>query len=69
MENLKNFEIEPIFDAFGIELLEGDIVDVQNAGEHTIYRKSDGHLYFKPYGIEDRVCDYFKDDIIKVNKK
>lgn len=47
------------FDKFEVELKEGDIVDVQNDGEHEIYKKEDGQLYFKPYGKEDRVSAYF----------
>jgi hypothetical protein len=54
------------FDKFGKELKEGDIVDVQKDGEHKIYKKEDGQLYFKPYKKEDRVSAYFSNDIIKV---
>tara|TARA_B100000768_G_C10917895_1_gene224412 strand:- start:160 stop:414 length:255 start_codon:yes stop_codon:yes gene_type:complete len=56
------------FDKFEVELKEGDIVDVQINGEHKIYKKEDGQLYFKPYGKEDRVSDYFSNDIIKVER-
>lgn len=56
------------FDKFGVELKEGDIVDVQRAGEHEIYKRGDGQLYFKPYGEEDRVSAYFSDDRIKVEQ-
>lgn len=52
-------------DKFGTELKEGDVVDVQCAGEHKIYQK-DNQLYFTPYGREDKVCDYFSNDLIKV---
>lgn len=31
------------FDKFGVELKEGDIVDVQIDGEHEIYKKEDGN--------------------------
>ena len=55
------------FDKFGLELKEGDVVDVQMDGEHTIYKKEDGQLYFKPYGKEDKVSAYFSNDMIKVN--
>ena len=54
------------FDKFRVELKEGDIVDVQMDGEHEIYKKEDGQLYFKPYGKEDRVSAYFSNDMIKV---
>lgn len=54
------------FDASGIELKSGDIVDVQLAGHHTIYKKDDGQLYFRPYGNEEKVSDYFSNDMIKV---
>ena len=56
------------YDKFGEELREGDIVDVQQAGCHAIYKKKDGHLCFKPYGEEERVKDYFSNDLIKVSK-
>jgi len=54
------------YDKFEVELKEGDIVDVQKDGEHKIYKKDDGQLYFKPYGKEDRVSAYFANDLIKV---
>ena len=54
------------FDKFDVELKEGDIVDVQNCGEHKIYKKEDGELYFKPYDVEEKVGDYFSNDMIKV---
>ena len=57
------------YDKFDQELFMGDTVDVQQAGQHIIYKKKDGHLYFRPYGEEERVKDYFSNDIIKVNKK
>ena len=58
-------QIVKCFDKFGEELQEGDYVDVQTSGKHKIYKKEDGQLYFKPYGREDRVSDYFSDDMIK----
>ena len=54
------------YDKFEQELFMGDIVDVQQAGQHIIYKKKDGYLYFRPYGEEERVKDYFSNDIIKV---
>lgn len=56
------------FDKFGLELKEGDFVDVQKDGEHEIYKKEDDQLYFKPYGKEDRVSAYFSNDMIKSDK-
>jgi hypothetical protein len=56
------------YDKFGEELFLGDVVDVQQAGQHIIYKKKDGHLYFRPYGEEERVKDYFSNDIIKIRK-
>ncbi len=55
-----------LFDRFGEELKSGDIVDVQCTGEHEIYKKEDGHLYFKPYEKEEMVRTYFSNDMIKV---
>jgi hypothetical protein len=54
------------FDWFGEELRAGDVVDVQKAGEHRIYMKPDGQLWFKPYGKEERVSHYFSNDMDKV---
>jgi hypothetical protein len=62
-------EFEPevkCLDRMGVELESGDVVDVQQAGKHTIYRGKDGELYFKPYGKEEKVKDYFSTDIEKV---
>jgi len=64
LENNQNYV--KCFDKFGKELKEGDIVDVQRDGEHEIYKKEDGQLYFAPYEKEDRVSAYFSNDLIKV---
>lgn len=56
------------FDRFDNELKAGDTVNVQRAGEHVIYEEADGQLYFEPYGMAERVCAYFKNDLTKVNK-
>jgi hypothetical protein len=58
------------FDKFDNELHDGDIVDVQMSGLHNIYKKEDdGQLYFKPYGKEERVHTYFRNDMIKIDGK
>ena len=67
MMHMKNKYVK-CFDKFDVELKEGDIVDVQMDGEHEIYKKEDGQLYFKPYGKEDRVSAYFSNDMIKVER-
>lgn len=54
-------------DKFDNELADGDLVDVQQAGQHRIYKR-DGLLYFRPYGEEEKVSDYFSNDIIKVTE-
>lgn len=62
-------EFEPevkCLDRMGVELESGDVVDVQQAGKHIIYRGKDGELYFKPYGKVEKVKDYFSTDIEKV---
>jgi hypothetical protein len=51
-------------DKFGRVIQDGDIVDVQMDGEHKVYKKEDGQLYFKPLGKEDRVSSYFSNDLI-----
>ena len=67
-DNMENKYVK-CFDKFEVELKEGDIVDVQRDGEHEIYKKEDGQLYFKPYGKEDRVSAYFSNDMIKVERE
>jgi hypothetical protein len=53
------------YDKYNQELFENDYVDVQKDGVHQIYKKEDGQLYFKPYGLEDKVSAYFSNDIAK----
>jgi hypothetical protein len=55
-------------DKFDNVISEGDILDVQMNGEHKVYLKN-GELYFKPYGEESKVRDYFSNDIVIVKKK
>jgi hypothetical protein len=55
-------------DKFDNVISDGDILDVQMAGEHKVYSKN-GELYFKPYGEESRVNDYFSNDLVIVKKK
>ena len=62
---LKSEEYMKCVDKFGVELKHGDFVDVQLDGAQLIYSKEDGQLYFKPYGKEDKVCDYFSNDLVK----
>ena len=52
-------------DKFSNEVKEGDFVDVQTDGVYQVYKKEDGQLYFKPYGREDRVSDYFSNDMVR----
>lgn len=54
-------------DKFDDEIKDGDMVDVQMAGEHRVYMK-DGQLHFSPYGEECMVCEYFSNDLILVKK-
>lgn len=56
------------YDRLGIEIMEGDLVDVQSDGVHEVYKKEDGQLYFKPYTKESRVSDYFSNDLEKKPK-
>jgi hypothetical protein len=53
------------YDRYNQLLKEGDYVDVQKDGVHQIYKKEDGQLYFKPYGLEDKVSAYFSNDMAK----
>ena len=56
------------YDRYNQLLKEGDYVDVQKDGVHQIYKKEDGQLYFKPYGLEDKVCAYFRKDLAKCDE-
>jgi hypothetical protein len=53
-------------DKFDRVIQDGCYVDVQNDGVHKVYRKEDGQLYFKPYGEEERVSNYFSNDLILI---
>lgn len=55
------------YDKFRDLISPGDIVNVQSAGNHKVYLKN-GELYFTPYGKEDKVCDYFMNDMVIVMK-
>lgn len=50
------------YDKFDRVISVGDYVDVQLSGITQVYSK-DGELYFKPYGKEERVMDYFSNDL------
>lgn len=56
------------YDKYDQELHEGDYIDVQKDGVHLIYKKDDGQLYFKPYGQEDMVSNYFSNDMVKCDE-
>ena len=56
-------------DKFGLEVMDGDLVDIQSAGIHKVYKKNDGQLYFSPYKKEDRVSLYFSNDMVLCNEK
>ncbi len=51
------------YDKFDIVIKNGYYVDVQNSGIHRVYKKEDKQLYFTPYGKEERVSDYFSNDL------
>ena len=54
------------YDMFDVELHDGDVIGVQGVNGVLIYGNDlDGQLYFKPYGKEERVCSYFKNDLLK----
>lgn len=59
-------------DKFGNEVIDGNFVDVQQAGIHKIYKKEDGQLWFNPcpneFG-EKRVSFYFSNDMVKCDKE
>ena len=54
------------YDRFDVELHDGDVVDVQSVKGVLVYGNDlDGQLYFKPYGEEERVSSYLKNDLEK----
>jgi hypothetical protein len=69
MNNEKPKYVKPVYvkchDRFDIELKAGDTVDVQLAGKRKIYLKG-GQLWFKPYGVMERVSSYFSNDLEKI---
>ena len=70
LESLKlidSVKTDPIecSDKHGNILSDGDFVNVQQDGTQKIYTGSDGELYFKPYDVEDRVANYFSNDLRK----
>lgn len=69
LQKMKTSLIQPIrcFDELDSEINEGDLLYVQiDPVPRKVYRKTDGHLYFNPYGKEEKVSAYFKNDLIKV---
>ena len=55
------------YDKFGREVRVNDFVDIQKAGAHQVYMKG-GQLHFKPYGREDKVYEYFSNDMVLCDK-
>ena len=43
-------------------------MDVQKDGIYKIYKKEDGQLYFNLYRGEDKVSNYFSNDMVKCDK-
>ena len=54
------------FDSNREEIKVGDTVDVQSVGVFIVYSDDTEELCFRPYGVEERVCEYFSNDITKV---
>ena len=50
------------YDRFDRVISVDDYVDVQLSGITQVYSKG-GELYFKPYGKEEKVMDYFSNDL------
>lgn len=69
LQKMKTIITQPVrcFDKFDKEIIEGDLLDVQiDPIPRKVYKKSDGELYFNPYGNEEKVSSYFKNDLIKI---
>jgi hypothetical protein len=60
--NKQQESLTTCYDRFGKVISAGDFVDVQLSGTTKVYSKN-GELYFKPYGEEERVMDYFSNDL------
>lgn len=66
-KNSKENSYVKCYDRFDKELFHGDIVDLQKIGPVTIFKGEDDQLYFLVYGKQQRVSEYFINDMIKVN--
>ena len=63
-------KIKKCFDKFDNEIFEGDLLEVQvDTTLRKVFKKDDGELYFHPYGNEEKVSAYFKNDFIKQDNK
>lgn len=63
LQIMKTSLIQPIkcFDKFANEINEGDLLDVQiDPIQRKVYRKTDGELYFNPYGKEEKCLHILK---------
>lgn len=56
-------ELSKILDKYGNEIRSGDELGVQDLPQPVPVYEKDGELYFNPYGKEERVRDYFMNDI------
>ena len=68
----ERFPIVKCLDKFGKKITDDSFVEVsalsQGNGTHKVYKKEDGQLYFKPYGLEERVSSYYRGDMILCNE-
>jgi len=63
---VRNRQYVNCYDRFDVELRDGDVINVQGVNGVLVYGNDlDGQLYFKPYGKEERVSSYFKNDLEK----
>ena len=56
-------ELSKILDKYGNEIRPGDELGVQELPQPVPVYERNGELYFKPYGEEERVRDYFMNDL------
>tara|TARA_R100000908_G_C3751806_1_gene146339 strand:- start:236 stop:595 length:360 start_codon:yes stop_codon:yes gene_type:complete len=68
----ERFPTVKCLDKFGKKITDDSFVEVsalsQGNGTHKVYKKEDGQLYFKPYGLEERVSSYYRGDMILCNE-
>ena len=66
----ERFPTVKCLDKFGKKITDDSFVEISRevGRAHKVYKKEDGQLYFKPYGLEERVSSYYRGDMILCNE-